>query len=314
LPYYLVVTAARFVSILTILWGGLAQAQTPAPKERPIAVAIVGASASAGFSDQFITATTRADREHNASWKLARALEPLFAADAVEFKDCSDQAMFLHAEQSGERQIERALRAEPDVVVAVDFLFWFGYSVRGGDRARRLALQDAGLAVLARVDRPLLVGDYPEMRDIDPRMLGPHAIPDAETLRLLNERLRAWAKERAQVSVFPLHDLLAKLRDEKCLVDFGERRYELEARALLQTDRLHVTRLGMAVLASHLTEALAAQAPHLPALQAAARTLPEVMRRLDLVDLVERDGRALPPLMPARAEPSERGGREVIRR
>ena len=42
------------------------------------------------------------------------------------------------------------------------------------------------------------MGDYPEMRDIDPRMLGPHAIPNAPTLRLLNERLREWAKARPQ--------------------------------------------------------------------------------------------------------------------
>lgn len=265
----------------------------------PIKVAIVGASASAGFSDQFITATTAAARQHNATLRLQLALAPLFADDAVQFKDCSDLSMFLHPEESGGRQVDRALRARPDAVLAVDFLFWFGYSIHGGDRAERLALQDKGLAQLARIDVPLLVGDYPEMRDIDPRMLRPQAVPDAETLALLNQRLRAWVEARKDTRVFPLSRLLAELRDDKCVVELGAQRYELDAADLLQSDRLHVTRLGMAVLASHLTEALAEQLPHVAALHGGARALADVVRRLDLGDLVRSEGRLLPSL-PAR--------------
>ncbi|MEZ5962735.1 MAG: hypothetical protein R3F56_02700 [Planctomycetota bacterium] len=259
----------------------------------PLTVAIVGASASAGFSDQLVTANTPDAREHNATIKLQRALLPLFAEGEVRVKDCSDVTMFLHAEKSGEHQVERALRVEPDVVVAIDFLFWFGYSIRGGDRAARLRLQDKGLAVLARIDRPLLVGDYPAMADIDPRMLHPRAVPDAATLAELNERLRAWAASRPHVRVFPLDRLQRMLRTEKCVVELGADRFELEADDLLQTDHLHVTKLGMAVLVSHVSAALPELAPSLPALRPHAHTLADIVRALDLADAVRLRGTRL---------------------
>lgn len=261
-------------------------------------VAIVGASASAGFSDLFITATTQEARDHNATMKLRFALAPLFAPDRVEFKDCSDVSMFLHPKASAERQIERAMKADPDVVLAIDVMFWFGYSTRGGDQAARLALQDEGLACLAAIAKPMLLGDYPEMRDIDPRMLAPRAIPDADTLVALNTRLRAWAAKRPNVRVFPLSQHLATLRAENCTVALGDENFELEPADLLQTDRLHVTRLGMAVLAAHVTQALAALVPTSAFLCTEAKTLPDVVGRLDLQDLVRAKGRPLAATRP----------------
>ncbi|HLU39100.1 MAG TPA: hypothetical protein VK081_06920 [Planctomycetota bacterium] len=277
-------------SVLWLVAGIAAQGSAePAAADgaarRTRVVAILGASASAGFSDQLITPKTADDREHNATLKLRDALAPLFAEDSLQFRDFSSMLMFTEPERIGGKQVDRALAAKPDAVLAIDFLFWFGYSTRGGDRAARMKLQDEGLAALARIDRPMLVGDYPEMRDIDPRMLAPHAIPDAETLAELNARLRAWAATRPNVRLFSLGERLRDLRERKREIALGRDRLVLEPAHLLQTDRLHVTRLGMAVLASEVVAALADALPDEPLLHAEVRDLHAVLERLDLVDL-----------------------------
>src|SRR5690606_35315797 len=123
------------------------------------------------------------------------------------------------------------------------------------------------------------------MRDIDPRMLAPHAIPDAETLAELNARLRAWAATRPNVRLFSLGERLRDLRERKREIALGRDRLVLEPAHLLQTDRLHVTRLGMAVLASEVVAALADALPDEPLLHAEVRDLHAVLERLDLVDL-----------------------------
>ena len=300
----------RIVCVVTVCVATSAthRAQAQAATVASRKVTIVGASVSAGFSDQFLTARTAAHREHNATLRLQAAIEPLFAPDKVAVTDLSTFLMFQQPERYGARQVEKALQGEPDLVLAIDFMFWFGYCIRGGDQKARLALQEQGLACLAKVKQPLLVGDYPEMRDADPRMMGPHVIPDDATLRALNDGLHAWAKARPNVRVFALSKLITELRETKCVVALGDKSYELEPADLLQTDRLHATRLGMAVLALNVTQAMQAMLQEDNAVVARARSLPEIISCLELEDLLRADGALVPS--PAKPRDKVEVGRE----
>lgn len=283
-----------------LLFGGLLCGQSPAAPAapEPKSVLILGASVSGGFSDQIMTPKDAADRAHNKTMRLQRALMPLWAADAVSIRDFSNVLMFQDPETYGRAQVDRAVKTKVDVVLAIDFPFWFGYSVRGGDKAARLELQRKGLDLLARIDAPILIGDYPELRDVDPRMLHPRAVPDHDTLNELNANLRAWAKGRQNVRMLSLAELITDLRETKRTLELDGKQLELDAADVMQTDRLHATRLGMAVLAQRVVEALTELAPAVTE-RVEVRDLPGILRRLDLVELACEAGLAKPVVVPA---------------
>lgn len=270
-----------------------AQPTDPAPAPRRPSVVIVGASVSAGFSDQFMTATTTADREHNFTLRLAVAIAPLWAEDTVAVRDVSNLNFFQDPVRIGRLQVDRAMRAEPDLVLAVDYLFWFGYSVRGGSKEQRLALQREGLEQLARLDAPVLVGDYPEMGDVDPRMMPRRAVPDAETLVALNANLRAWAKDRQNVRVFALAKMVDSLRTQPREVQVDGTRRIFRPVDLLQTDRLHATRLGVAVLAEQLGVDVRAMLPESAPVRPRPRALTDLIEDLALDDLATTTPKAV---------------------
>lgn len=221
-------------------------------------MSLLGASVSAGFTDP----KPNADGEPNSTVKLAYALRPVWEDAPVRVRDRSDLSTFLDPVAKQTRRVDAALGDEPTAVVAIDFLFWFGYGwVRGDERKARLALQQEGLALLERFDVPVLVGDYPDMAGADPRMLSPAQIPDPETLVELNRRLTEWAAKRGNVQVFPLAQFVTDAKGGSVTVPFEDAQVVLGPRQLLQGDKLHATRLGMALLADRVSEQLAAMLP-----------------------------------------------------
>ncbi len=221
----------------------------------PLRIVVVGASVSAGFIDP----APRADGERNSTVRLARALTPLWGDGRVEWRDQSDLLVFMDPSTSGSRQIDRAIQAAPALVLAVDFPFWFGYGGFGGSKVR-LARQDELFALLDKLlaakPVPVLLGDYPDMRGADPRMLPPSAVPSVEDLATLNRRLREWAARHPSVTLFALSDFVTAARGDGVQVRFGGDEVRLPSTLLMQSDRLHASRAGMAVLAHRLAQAL----------------------------------------------------------
>jgi hypothetical protein len=237
---------------------------TAAPE--PTVIGVIGASVSAGFVDP----RPRADGERNRTVPLRAVLEPLWDPDLVTIRDRSDLSTFLDPKRRQAPRIERLLGEEPGLVVGLDFPFWFGYGYVGSSdsQAKRLSLQADGLALLSGFACTVVVGDYPDMRGADERMLNPRQIPSEEELAALNAKLRAWAAERDDVLVFPLAAWVAELKTEGVDVEWQGDTVRLEPRHLLQSDRLHASRLGMAVLAERLgrflREGLPADSPLRP--------------------------------------------------
>jgi len=217
------------------------QPRTESVRELSGQVAVIGASASDGF---------------RLSVGLADALAALVGTERLELADFSASGMFLGPRGQGARQVDQALALEPELVIAVDFLFWFGYGLVV-DEADRLELFEDGVALLDSFDCPLVVARYPDMSPAVGRMLMPGQVPREQTLALLNRRLLEWAEERGDVVMVPLDSLLDQMRSDRPITVGGRTWPAGSTQALLQSDQLHPTLEGELVLAQLVLDALA---------------------------------------------------------
>jgi hypothetical protein len=201
-------------------------------------VVVLGASLAAGFG-------TRLD--------LARAFEACLVAPHEPVLGLGQPLFFTAPLRFGTDAVEQARDAEPTLVVAIDFLFWFGYGAFDGDgralerESQRLELLERGLALLEELECPLVLGDFPDMSAAVGRMLTSGQVPQRATLAQLSARVRAWAAERGDAVVLPLAELVRRLGAEEP-VRIGRHAFEPGTR-LLQEDRLHPTTVGLLAIA-----------------------------------------------------------------
>lgn len=249
----------RILTICTVLaLAPIVSGQRPTAAKadpEPQKVVILGASLSAGFICPF----PDEDGEVGRTVKLKRALLPLWEDVDAEVTDRSDVMTFLSPVKKQTAKVQKAVAQKPDLVVGIDYLFWFGYGrTRGEDRAAyRLGQLEKGLALLEKFECPIVIGDFPDMTGADARMLRAAQIPSAETQKKLNARVHAWAKEREHVHVVPLCEWVAEMKSEGRTVTSEGRPVRLGPKALLQPDKLHPTKLGVAVVADAVRETLA---------------------------------------------------------
>lgn len=219
----------------------------PAPIAALERIAVIGASVSDGFLlpnevDAMITV---------ADVLRAAVRQPI---DLPYRK--SNMLFFRDPVQYGTRYVEEALAHDPTLVVGVDFLFWFGYGFTV-DEESRLARLEQGLQLLARFDCPLVVGDFPDVREAARRGVGVHGapmisewqVPQPGTLVRLNERLAAWAKERGNVHVLKLSRFLEQVRSGAAVEVRGNHWPAGSMATLLDKDLLHTTFEGTVALA-----------------------------------------------------------------
>jgi hypothetical protein len=260
-------TFARRFLVLALAGIGLAvvPAQTPPSAPQAPKVAIVGASVSAGFKD----GPMFGGKSGSDTVPLVKLLRPRF--DGATVATYADVAMFLDADGSGDRQITRVVKLQPDLLVAIDFLFWFSHGAVPADKDEagyRKEHLDQGLAMLARCECPMLIGDLPDMRGAAERMLNPAWIPAPALLAKLNEQLAAWAKERKNVRLFPLTAEVKALKETGVVLPLADGPLKTGPGDMLQGDRLHANRLGMAWLGLRLDQEIAKMLPKGSALAA----------------------------------------------
>ncbi len=224
-------------------------------------ITVIGASVSAGFVDGPLTGGSA----ENDSVSLSAVLKVMWPGlkQPVEVGHRAQEAMFRHPRQSGETQMKWALRDDADVLIGVDFAFWFAYGSPWKDK--KLQALDACLKMLEPWKKPLLLGDIPDMTGASRRLLSPRLIPDAKTRDQMNARMREWAKTRPNVTILPLDAWLRELKTDG-FVFTGEKGEGLKAPAgsLLQGDNLHVSRLGMAIFATRIADVLRRVMPNSP--------------------------------------------------
>ena len=233
------------------------EASTPDRIDR---IAAIGASASAGFGVFYRNAEDpeRAPRGISLA-KLYRAA----SGDATVVVDLGTAAFFSNPSGIGTRVVDRTIRAKPDLTFAIDYLFWFTYGTIGVESRRirtdedRFALLEVGLEQLDRIEGPVLVGDIPDMSSAAGGVMRKSQVAPEDVRLRANERIREWASTRPNVRVFPLADLIKRLRSGKAF-NIGPHAWTAaEAGTLILGDRLHPSLDGLIALVIAIDDLLA---------------------------------------------------------
>lgn len=188
----------------------------------------------------------------------------------AHFETFADTNFFAAPQRLGEQYSAQALEAEPTLLIALDFLFWYIHGTKSDER-RKAGLEE-GLARLAAFDCPLVVADLPNISmalqgQATPLGGGPlvtqSMLPEPELRQALNARLVAWADERRaagkQVVIVPFNHFLA-LVERNQPFSVGEDQWPADVRnELLQSDLLHPTLEGGYIVSLLMAEAMVEQ-------------------------------------------------------
>ena len=230
-----VVLSAAFLLPVLFPAGFLrAEAGPETPWQR---IVVIGASASAGFNT---------GREAGRTANIARIIEAMLKVDHDKVVNVSSGFFFMNPRWMGTQSVRRAVEVKATLVVAIDFLFWFGYGPKSEER--RLEDLDAGLQYLAGLKCPILLSRIPDMKASVGKMLSARQVPRPETLEKLNKRINAWASERKNVVMVPMAEFVDDLRAGKG-VSVSDIVYPPGSiRKLLQRDEPHPTLEGLAAV------------------------------------------------------------------
>ena len=213
-------------------------------------VAIIGASVSAGFG---IVVEIEEEDSGDHSKTMIAMKDVLMVADGdadPAYLDLSSHLFFSRPREFAESAIDRTLSWKPDLVLAIDFLFWFAYGYLPEDQ--RLASLELGLDMLdklAATGIPLVIGELPDLEGIESFVIRPGQIPTRETVLSGNLMIEQWASERENVAVVPIGTLSDQLRSTGELT-VGRYRWNQDPGdpRLISADKLHPTFDGLVCL------------------------------------------------------------------
>jgi len=235
---------------------------------------MVGASATAGFTESEPLGGPKTEQ-----YRLSRYLDAALLVAHEPVQNLANAMFFIQPEAAGRYQIDQALHARPTLVIGIDFLFWFCYGEGPTDKDR-LQRFEKGLKLLEVVQCPLVLGDIPDASGASNDMLPADQIPSAETMSAANRRLKEWAAARRKVVIVSLSGFMRTAMANQALAIHGHTVPEGKTLALLQSDRLHPSAFGSAVLALAILDAFQSTRP--AHFAAEVRWDPKEVFRLDL--------------------------------
>ena len=166
--------------------------------------------------------------------------------------DDSSALFFLDPVGRTKEIAEKLDENAPDLVIGIDFLFWFGYGNKTAD-ARKAELKEA-FEFLEELECPVLVGDLPAFEKSF--VLSEEQIPSDKELAVLNGMIAEFAKKHEHVSVYALAALLESIRAGDAVTINGRER-TLKLSEVFTVDRLHVTKAGLVAVTAMVLESLA---------------------------------------------------------
>jgi hypothetical protein len=224
------------------------------PAKSPLQkIVMIGASVSAGF-----TASEPFGGTNTQFFRLNRYLDAALATQHEPIQNYAHSFFFLQPEAQGRQQIERAVKAQPTLVVGIDFLFWFLYG-EGFTEQQRLQRLEKGLKLLELVQCSLVIGDIPDASGASEEMLSKESIPNVKTLLAANQRLKDWSTKRRDVAVVPLSDFMRTVMANDALKVHNQVWPRGKTLALLQADKLHPSPSGCTALTLAIAGALVKQ-------------------------------------------------------
>jgi hypothetical protein len=216
-------------------------------------IAVIGASFSAGYGMD-----KNPNRMAESTLHLSHVIEASLIAPHEKIDDQATAAFFMDPKGTSARALESLRASKPSAIVAIDYLFWFGYGVKRvpktsadapkadpqAKEAQRIAELDAALADLGTFTCPILLGDLPDMTiatQAPEPMITKSMVPAAATLKTMNEHIAAFAKAHANIVVVPLCAMTAKMQADEEISLRGNTWPKGSAERLMQEDKLHTT-------------------------------------------------------------------------
>lgn len=219
---------------------------------------VIGASASAGWGVVLPGHPTEENPVQHRHVHLADTLAPAMGINPDQIKTYATGMFFSNPFEIGTAQITAAQKADPDLLIGLDFLFWYAYGTHNEaglqhgdpDVDSRLKMVELGLDELDRLSTPMLIGDVPDVSsaaDAWPiAMISASQIPSPSALARINNRIHAWAETRDHVTLIPLAQATQKIQNGE-LLKTGDTTWT-SAHRLLQFDQLHPTADGLIAL------------------------------------------------------------------
>ena len=215
--------------------------------EQPI---IIGASVSDGYEH-----TEKLGGPKSNALALDHFLLKRINTPDIKFKNYSNRFTFISPVIISSRQVARAIKAKPSIVIAVDYLFWHLYGKFNSEEQRLKAFESA-LAKLDPVTSALVIGNIPDASHSINKMLGASQVPALKTIEQANITLNAWADKRPQTTVINLKSFMAKSVSNKAL-KLSLIEYPVgTTKNFLQSDMLHLTPSGVTALSYAVLEAV----------------------------------------------------------
>jgi hypothetical protein len=231
------------------------------PASSPLRVFTVGASVSAGFG---LSAEMATEKDVALAVFLEAALTDR-GRERVTFVDEGEGWFFNAPYKSGAKLMDAAIEGDADLVVGVDFLFWYAYGNGSRTSPRRAKGLEAGLRQLERLKCPLIIGDLPDISHalkgsgpFGAPIVNRSMFPSPAERQSMNDTIRAWAQERSDVRVLPLADLMSRYVESKPV---QVRDLEWRVSSLgeaLQKDLLHPNARGTAWVAMIIADEISA--------------------------------------------------------
>ncbi|MFT6180552.1 MAG: hypothetical protein ACJA1W_002905 [Akkermansiaceae bacterium] len=218
--------------------------------EKPV---IIGASLSDGFHlrGRGIPFASRRSK----GLGLHHHLKSSLTASHGPILNLGSNWFFLATEAKGKYQVNRARKVKATVVFAIHYLFWY-LSAEPRQRGRefrdlsRLEFFEKGLAHLATLKCPVVVGNIPDARSSVGKVLKEKQYAGAETIAKANARLVVWLKDHPNIALMDLHRFHQLASTDQEMEVVGQTIPEGQTRKLyLQWDQLHPTPTGASSIA-----------------------------------------------------------------
>lgn len=229
----------------------------PLSWEKPV---IIGASLSDGFylRDMGIPFVSRRSKRLS----LDNHFKAVLTMKHGPILNLGSNWTCLAAEPTGKFQVIKAREAKPTVVFAIDYLFWYlsadpKHRGRGFRDLTRLEFFEKGLAHLATLECPVLVGNVPDAKESVGKILSKKQYPGIETITKANARLVEWQKDHPNVVLMDLHGFHQLAVKNEEMVVAGQIIPAGQTRELyLQWDQIHPTPAGATAIAKVALETL----------------------------------------------------------
>ena len=204
-------------------------------------VRLMGASVTAGFGNADELKTGR-------NVPLTTFFQACLAEKnaGIDLNGKGSNAFFGAPQLTGAQQAARARAANPTLVIALDYLFWYGAGVNSDKKPRRMKGIEMGLKELEAFTCPLVIGTIPNVRHalqgkspFGGPIISPWQIPSDEERLAMNLRIREWAAVREQVKVVDLERFFFSIVQSEPIKMRGQTWTISSMASVLQGDLLH---------------------------------------------------------------------------